>query len=137
MSSHPPKTLKQLVQLHRSLEGKLGEHQFDVVLGDGKPLAAVNALSFEVASKRALQMEVDATAWALDDVRHLDDKIPLAVFVLPPTNSDAEQVFRSASKIIKALGAKLLDDDPAMARWTKRQLRHLPQKPDPKLATAS
>ncbi len=126
VDARKPSGAARRVHLHRNLEGKLGAHQFDVVLANGKPLAAVNALSFEVASKRDLQREVDATAWALDDVRHLDEALPLAVFVLPPTNSGAEQVFRSASKVFKGLGAKLLDDDPAMARWAKRQAGHSP-----------
>lgn len=131
-----PKAARQLVHLHRGVEGKLGEHRFDVVLANGKPLAAVNALSFEVKSIGNLQRDVDATAWALDDVRHLNEKMPLAVFILPPTTNEAERVFHSASKIFKGLGARILDDEPATARWAKRQLRRLPQKPDPKLAAA-
>ena len=115
-----------LVRLRRPLEGKLGEHVFDVVLADGKPLAAVDAISFEVRSKANLQREVDATAWALDDVRRLNKDMPLAVFVLPPTNAEAEQVFREASKTFKALGAKVMQDEPAMARWATRQARRLP-----------
>ncbi len=125
VSPHAPKASRRLVQLRRSLQGKLGEHCFDVVLANGKPLAAVDALSFEVASKGNLQREVDATAWALDDVRHLDGDLPLAVFVLPPTNGDAEQVFRSASKIFKGLGAKVFVDEPAIGRWARRQAGRL------------
>ena len=118
-----PKRSKPLVhlQLHGMLEGKLGEHRFDVVLANGKPLAAVDAISFEVRSKANLQREVDATAWALDDVRRLNKDMPLAVFVLPPTNAEAEQVFRAASKTFKALGAKVMQDEPALARWAARR----------------
>lgn len=134
VNARSPKAARQLIHLHRGLEGKLGEHRFDVVLANGKPLAAVNALSFEITSIGNLQRDVDATAWALDDVRHLDETMPLAVFVLPPTNSEAERVFRSAGKIFKGLGAKLLDDEPRTVRWAKRQLSHLPQKPDRTLA---
>ena len=115
--SKPPVHL----HLHRMLEGKVGEHRFDVVLANGKPLAAVDAISFEVRSKANLQREVDATAWALDDVRRLNKDMPLAVFVLPPTNAEAEQVFRAAAKTFKALGAKVMQDEPAMARWAARQ----------------
>jgi hypothetical protein len=104
------------------LEGKLGEHVFDVVLANEKPLAAVDAISFEVRSKVNLQREVDATAWALDDVRRLDKDMPLAVFVLPPTNAEAEQVYRAAFKTFKALGAKVIEDEPALARWAARQV---------------
>jgi hypothetical protein len=120
-----PKGAGPQVHFHRSLEGKLGQHFFDIVLSDGKPVAAVDAISFEVRSRANLQREVDATAWALDDVRRLDTDMPLAVFVLPPTNPEAEQVFRAASKTFKALGAKIVDDEAAMARWAKRQAGRL------------
>jgi hypothetical protein len=111
-----------VVGLRRALEGQFGEHLFDVVLANGKPLAAVEAISFEVRSKANLQREVDATAWALDDVRRLDKDMPLAVFVLPPTNAEAEQVFRAASKTFKALGAQVMQDELAMGRWARRQV---------------
>jgi len=123
---HAPKPARRLVHLRRNLQGKLGEHRFDVVLANGKPLAAVDALSFEVASNGNLQRELDATAWALDDVRHLDEDLPLAVFALPPPNGDAERVFLSASKIFRALGAKVFVDERAMGRWAKRQAGRRP-----------
>lgn len=136
ISAHAPKATSQLVHFHRSLEGKLGEHQFDVVLADGKPLAAVNALSFEIRSKGLLQREVDATAWALDDVRRLDEDMPLAVFILPPTNIPAERVFSSASKVFKGLGAKVMDDERAIGRWATRHTNHLGTQHAPRPAAA-
>jgi hypothetical protein len=109
------------VHLHRLLEGRLSEHLFDLVVSDGKPLAGVAAISFEVRSKARLQTEVDAVAWALDDVHRLDKEMPLAVFVLPPTNPQAEQVFLAASKTFNGLGAKVMKDEAALARWATRQ----------------
>lgn len=124
-----------LVRSHRPLEGKLGEHVFDVVLANDKPVAAVDAISFETRSKATLQRDVDATAWALDDVRRLDEDMPLAVFVLPPTNPEAEQVFRAASKTFKALGAAVMKDELAIGRWARRQAtacrRQRPPEPSP------
>ncbi|HEY0649499.1 hypothetical protein [Phenylobacterium sp.] len=115
------KGAKPQVHLHRPLEGKFGEHLFDLVLSDGKPLAGVAAISFEVRSRARLQSEVDAVAWALDDVHRLDKGMPLAVFVRPPTNPEAEQVFLAASKTFNGLGAKVMQDDAALARWATRQ----------------
>ena len=98
-----------------------------MVLANGRPLAAVDALSFEVRSEASLQREVDATAWALDDIRLVDEALPLAVFALPPTNPQAERVFHSATKMFKALGAKVIDSDADMVRWATRQAAHLPK----------
>lgn len=122
------------VRLHRPLEGKLGEHLFDLVVSDGKPLAGVVAISFEVKSKARLQTEVDAAAWALDDVHRLDKEMPLAVFALPPTNPEAEQVFLAASKTFSGLETKVMKDEAALARWATRQAGHPRTTDAPKLA---
>ena len=114
------------MQLHRTLKGKLDEHRFDVVLADGKPLAAVDALSFELASRANLQREVDATAWAFDDVRHLDESLSLAAFILPPTNGDSSRCSASLRRYSRDLGAKVFVNEPALGRWARRQAGHPP-----------
>jgi hypothetical protein len=112
-----PRRAKALVHARRSLEGRFGEHEFDVVLAAEKPLAAVRALSFEVSSPRHLQRDVDAAAWALDDLRKRYKDLPLAVFVLPPTSPEAEAISRAASKVFKGVGASLIDAEPRLAKW--------------------
>lgn len=113
---------RALVKAHRTLAGKFGEHPFDVVLGADTPFAAVDALSFESPSRRRLQQESDAMAWALDDVRKLHPRLPLAVFILPPTSSEAEIVRGVASKAFKGVGARMIDDELEMGRWAVRQI---------------
>jgi hypothetical protein len=134
VSGQAPDAAKPRVLFHRNLAGKFGDHQFDVILANGRPLAAADALSFEIRSKGLLQREVDATAWALDDVRRLHQDMPLAVFVLPPTNTETEKVFRSAAKIFKGLGAKMTDSESAMARWATHQACRPPDKRAPEPA---
>lgn len=116
-----PKEAARLVHARRMLDGKFGQHLFDVVLAGDEPTAAVDALSFEVTSPRHLQRDVDAIAWALDDVRKLHGKLPLAVFILPPTNPGAEGVLKAASKVFRGVGASLITAEPSMARWAVRQ----------------
>jgi len=118
-----PRDAKALIHARRMLEGKFGRHQFDVVLAADEPFAAVSALSFEVTSQRNLQREADATAWALDDVHKLRPDLPLAVFVLPPTNAQAEVVHRGAAKTFKGLGVRMIAGEPAIARWALQQVK--------------
>jgi len=115
-----PREAKRLVHARYTLEGKFGQHQFDVVLARDEPLAAVSALSFEIRSRRNLQRELDATAWALEDVHKLHKGLPLAVFILPPTNPAAEVLHQAAARVFKGVGARMIDAEPAMARWALR-----------------
>jgi hypothetical protein len=79
-----PNSAKDLVDKNGQLTGQLESHRVDVVLGNGRPLAAVQALSFEGADTLALQRDVDATAWLVEDMKRKHKALPMAVFLLPP-----------------------------------------------------
>src|ERR1700730_13403942 len=82
-----------LVKRDEVLSGRLDKHRFDVVLKNGKAVAAVHALSFEIGEGDYLEREIQATAWTLDDVRQKNANLPLAVFVLRPSGSTNRQGF--------------------------------------------
>jgi hypothetical protein len=115
-----PADARRMVHARHALEGRFARHQFDVVLARDEPLAAVAALSFEVRSHRALQREVDATAWALEDVHKLRKDLPLAVFILPPADPETEALRQAAARVFKGVGARMIDAEPAIARWALR-----------------
>lgn len=115
-----PNFAARLVHARQVVDGKFGKHQFDVVLAGAHPLAAIEALSFEVGSPRSLRRDVDATAWALDDVHKLHPRLPLAVFALPPANPDAKSVQGDAARLFRGLGASVISTEPSMARWALR-----------------
>jgi hypothetical protein len=75
---------ERLVKKNQKLPGRVEEHAFDVVLANGRPLAAVHALSFEVSDHERLERVVDATAWLVEDVKKAHAKLPVAIFALPP-----------------------------------------------------
>lgn len=115
-----PNRVKDLIGKNGELSGHLESHRVDVILGNGKPLAAVQALSFEGADSPALQREVDATAWLIEDVKRKHRTLPVAVFLLPP-KSDTKTYSR-AKRLFPLLNSDLIPEL-EMEQWAKRQAR--------------
>lgn len=61
-------SLCQLLRKRYTLEGSLDRHHFDVVVGNGIPYFAAQALSFEFPDLTTLKKTMDATAWTVADV---------------------------------------------------------------------
>ena len=119
----------ELVKKSYPLQGKLDEHTFDVVVTNGRPYLAVQGLSFEVASSPGMRREIDATAWAIDDVKRENKKFPLAVLMLPPDDAGGgdSDIFLRAKKVFKGLHADVVESDRQIGSWVKRRVRALPQ----------
>jgi DUF3037 family protein len=111
----------QLMKRNYAIKGKLEEHPFDVVVANGRPFFAAQGLSFEVADSRILGLEVEATAFALSDVRARDREFPLAVLTLPPQRKS--QLFNKAQTLFDALKAEVVESEDAMNRWAKRMTK--------------
>lgn len=88
------------------LKGQFDEHQFDVVVQNGQPLVAAEGLSFEVPHSADLVRDVDAIAWALDDVHRAKKGVRLAVIAIPPKGKSVE--YDRAHKIYKGLKAQFV-----------------------------
>ena len=120
-----PEKAKELVRKNESVTGRYYQHEFDVVFANGRPFAAVNALSFEMANRSQLQKDIDATAWIVDDVRMnpKTEDLPLAIYTLPPLGEDDRPLFEKATKAFRGLKADVIVQDEAMSRWTDKQIQ--------------
>lgn len=90
------------------IEGSLDQHTFDIGLANGQALLGVETLSFEGAG-RHMKREVEATAWALDDVHKRVPKLALAVVALPPKSRS--DTYRRARHIFEGLSAEVVEED--------------------------
>jgi hypothetical protein len=73
-----PLTAQSMVKTNWTLAGKYDTHEFPVVVGDGNPFVAVEAVSFEVHETKAFEWEVRSVLWACEDVRQKNSKSHLA-----------------------------------------------------------
>lgn len=115
----------EMLKRHNKISGHLADHIFDVVVGNGTPFFAAQGLSFEGTDSANLQRDVDATAWAVDDVRRENRQLPLAVLALPPRNES--KAFDRAEKIFKGLDADLVLEA-QMGAWATRNANAIPKR---------
>ena len=105
-----------------SVRGGLADHRFDLGVANSKLLLVAKGLSFEGPASRELEREVDATAWALSDIREAqDDKPNLAVVALPP-KSRSRQHYELAKGIFGELGADVVEES-QVTEWSANVVR--------------
>jgi len=107
-----------LLKRSYSIKGKLDQHPFDVVVANGKPFFAAQALSFEIADTRTLDKEFQATAWAITDVRSGNRDFPVAVLTLPPRGKSV--LYDRAQKVFNGLGAEVAESTDEVEKWARR-----------------
>jgi hypothetical protein len=115
-----PNRANELIGKNGELSGHLESHRVDVILGNGRPFAAVQALSFERADSPSLQREVDATAWLVEDVKRKHRTLPVAVFLLPPKGET--KTYLRAKKLFPRLNSDLVPEA-EMEQWARKQAR--------------
>jgi hypothetical protein len=115
-----------LVKREHVIKGKIDEHLFDVVVANGRLFFAAQGLSFEKSFTRTIQKDVDATAWAIDDVRKAHRHLPMAVLALAPAEPNAP--VEKARKIFRSLEADMISEN-QMDRWVKQRIKTLPSIP--------
>ena len=111
-----------LIKRQHGIQGKIDEHLFDVVVANGRPFFAAQGLSFEKSFTRTTQKDVDATAWAIDDVKKAHRHLPVAVLALAPKRYAPVE---RARKIFEALEADMISEN-QMDRWVKQTIKTLP-----------
>jgi hypothetical protein len=86
--------------------GRFDQHRFDFELRNTHPLQLLRSLSFESTDERGLQTEIDAIAWAIDDLRGHNGNPPVSVITIGdhPLRASAERVYGG-------LGAELILED--------------------------
>ena len=105
----------------RELAGQLDTHVLDAVVGNGRALLGAQGISFEVPEVKRIEPTLEATAWAVDDIRKRDADIPLGVVALAPrpdmlAYDVRRNAFERAQRIFDGLHADLVTEDDA-ARW--------------------
>lgn len=112
-----------LIKREHGIRGRFDEHLFDVVVANGRPFLAAQGLSFEKSFTRTVQKDVDATAWAIDDVKRAHRHLPVAILALTPGKQC--QPAERARKIFRALDADMISEK-QMDHWVKQRIRTLP-----------
>jgi len=115
-------SVERIVKRNSPVRGRVEDHDFDIVGENSHVLFAANGLSFDGRDTPSRLRDIDATAWAIDDVRKADADVPLAVIVRPPQTSSTS--YTRAERIFPELGAEIVTDD-HIDEWAARVARRI------------
>lgn len=121
--------VSKLLRRKPELPGKLTSHPFDVAIWNGQPILAAQGMSFETDDPKRLELELNARAWAVADVRKAHSKLKVAVIALPPLKKTApgRHVFDEAKRVLEGLGAEVVLESDA-AEWAKSSAHTLKRR---------
>jgi hypothetical protein len=77
--------------------------------------SVVDGLSFEVPDRTDLLRDIDATAWAISEVKRRDPEVDAAVVVLAP-RSEHSKAYQRALSTFRGLDAEAVTE-PEADRW--------------------
>lgn len=92
-----------------------------MVLANTRPLAAIQALSFEISEGEYLQKGGGVTAWTIDDIKRRRRQLPFAVYMLPPLAKRGSSIYETATRAFRGLEADVLTTEKKMADWARAQ----------------
>lgn len=110
-----------LVKRHHTVEGARDKHSLDLVVGNGHPFFAAEALSFQGQFSDEMRKEVDAALWVIEDVRKADKHLPLAILALKP--SGHMPLFTKAKKIFQNEFKAEFVTDSQVGQWGRRMAK--------------
>jgi hypothetical protein len=113
-----------LLRRRYEVPGKFDKHRFDIAAVNGKLYFAAEGLSFENADSATLRGEVDALAWAVDDVLKKSQALPIAVLALPPMGGSS-RTYTNAKRTFRGLGASFIAEK-QLGAWARSVVKTLP-----------
>ncbi len=124
-----PEITKMLLKKNESIDGELDTHKFEIAIKNGYPYAAATAISFKVKDALYLHKEVDATAWAISDVRKRLSDLPLAVLITSPGSGSSNATraqLRKATSIFRSFDVDMVKSSD-ISDWAFDIVKQLPQ----------
>jgi hypothetical protein len=104
------------VQQHYSLPGRLDKHECDLAVVNGKPLVAINSLSYEIPQTKDFIKAIHAATWTVDDIKQKDPDFPIVVVMLPPKRKSV--LYDDTVRVFRELRAEVIAEDELQA-WSK------------------
>jgi len=98
-----------IVQTRHPLVAAVRPRLFDIVIANGSPRYAVQCFDFNVADTKRLLEQVDATAFAVEDVHKKTKNLPVSVVATHP-EQDPEGAYDQALATFKQVGVTMVQE---------------------------
>jgi len=110
---------ENLVQRHIDVHGHLDRHKCDIGVQNGHLLHGAWTVSFDISDPSKIDSDIKRAAWAIDDIRKANTKLPLSVLALRDSGErERGESYSGAAKIFDSLGARLVDEADVL-NWAK------------------
>jgi hypothetical protein len=113
LAVRPEADVRQLIRRDPRIEGEFEAHQFDYGLSNGELRRLVHTLSAEGSNRVAVKTEIDAVAWAIDDVRKARTALLIDVVAI-----GEGKILDSAQKVYEGLEANLVREE-QVEHWSE------------------
>jgi len=100
----------ELIRPDPQVDGEFEQHRFDFGLANGDLRRLVQTLSFESSDRSSLKTEIDAVAWAIDDVRRRPASLPISVVTI-----GEGKLLESAARVYEGLEASVVREQEILA----------------------
>lgn len=121
----PQEPAGEIVRRRRPLDGVVERHTFELVLERHEVRRAAQALSFEGEDRRSLSREIESVAWAIDDTRKAQPRLPIALLAIELEGSPE---FQRAEHICRSLEATFVPSR-QLENWATSAVRELALTP--------
>jgi hypothetical protein len=112
-----------IVQTRHPLSAGVRPRLFDIVIANGSPRHAVQCFNFNVSDTKKLLEQIDAIAFAVEDVHRKLKGLPISAVAAPP-EQDSDGSFAQAQATFKQVGVEVVAEDDVDA-WSERVVESL------------
>jgi hypothetical protein len=105
---HPDRDVSSLIHRSQRAVGEFEEHRFDYGISNGKLLQLVQTFSFETPESTQLRTELDATAWAVEDLHRSNADIPVSVVTVGETQA---KLLEESVRMYRGIGAEVVREN--------------------------
>lgn len=112
-----PDQASDLVKRKRFVAGGHKHYRFDVVLENGAPLTAVQAISLETGDTDNIQREIESVFYEFYDVRNKYSSLPLGLFVIG--RKKHQSIYRTAKAMAVDFRAEVIPEGNAKS-WSAK-----------------
>ena len=114
---------RRLIKLDYEASGRLEQHELDLALVNGELKLGALALSFARENKTQLRRDMDAAAFAVEDIRRSNRGLPLVVLAYRPDTDDDD--LKRATALFRNWKAQVIPQN-RIDHWSKTVVDDLP-----------
>lgn len=113
-----PDVASHVLKRRYTAYGSVYHHTLDAVVKNGRMYYAAHGISYENPDQSVVEDDVNATLWAIRDLRDSIPDLPVGIVVLPPLENSRMRRYSEDISALKKVGASTLEEQ-EIASWAE------------------